>query len=147
MSTYSSKLYLYCIVCMSLSLALTHSLSQAQILEFGLTVHEKFVPQDMRPLHKKLVDQFHLMKSSLGIQVKPQNCCQCEWELRKSLCSIVVLVFLLCLFIISSHSLQELPAYMRASPIHFPNGSPRVGRNSMPNILNVEGGRVVARRR
>uniref|UniRef100_A0A8C1QTX1 Dedicator of cytokinesis 4b n=1 Tax=Cyprinus carpio TaxID=7962 RepID=A0A8C1QTX1_CYPCA len=42
---------------------------QAQILEFGLTVHEKFVPQDMRPLHKKLVDQFHLMKSSLGIQV------------------------------------------------------------------------------
>uniref|UniRef100_A0A8C2E502 Dedicator of cytokinesis 4b n=1 Tax=Cyprinus carpio TaxID=7962 RepID=A0A8C2E502_CYPCA len=42
---------------------------QAHILEFGLTVHEKFVPQDMRPLHKKLVDQFHLMKSSLGIQV------------------------------------------------------------------------------
>lgn len=44
-------------------------LHQAHILEFGLTVHEKFVPQDMRPLHKKLVDQFHLMKSSLGIQV------------------------------------------------------------------------------
>ena len=42
---------------------------QAHILEFGLAVHEKFVPQDMRPLHKKLVDQFHLMKSSLGIQV------------------------------------------------------------------------------
>lgn len=35
-------------------------------------MHEKFVPQDMRPLHKKLVDQFHLMKSSLGIQVKEQ---------------------------------------------------------------------------
>lgn len=30
---------------------------EAQILEFGLAVHEKFVPQDMRPLHKKLVDQ------------------------------------------------------------------------------------------
>uniref|UniRef100_A0AAR2LB14 Dedicator of cytokinesis 4b n=1 Tax=Pygocentrus nattereri TaxID=42514 RepID=A0AAR2LB14_PYGNA len=43
---------------------------QAHILEFGLAVHEKFVPQDMRPLHKKLVDQFHLMKSSLGIQCK-----------------------------------------------------------------------------
>ncbi|KAK9399596.1 dedicator of cytokinesis protein 4 [Crotalus adamanteus] len=41
---------------------------QAQILEFGLAVHEKFVPQDMRPLHKKLVDQFFVMKSSLGIQ-------------------------------------------------------------------------------
>ena len=42
---------------------------QAHILEYGLAVHEKFVPQDMRPLHKKLVDQFHVMKSSLGIQV------------------------------------------------------------------------------
>ncbi|RXN25694.1 dedicator of cytokinesis 4-like protein [Labeo rohita] len=81
----------------------------AHILEFGLTVHEKFVPQDMRPLHKKLVDQFHLMKSSLGI--------------------------------------QEFPAYARASPIHFTNGSPRVGRNSAPNIMSPEGGaRVVSRR-
>ncbi|NXX54820.1 DOCK4 protein, partial [Scopus umbretta] len=42
-------------------------LEQAQILEFGLAVHEKVVPQDMRPLHKKLVDQFFVMKSSLGI--------------------------------------------------------------------------------
>ncbi|KAA0720700.1 Dedicator of cytokinesis protein 4 [Triplophysa tibetana] len=82
---------------------------QAHILEFGLAVHEKFVPQDMRPLHKKLVDQFHLMKSSLGI--------------------------------------QEFPAYMRASPTHFTNGSTRGGRNSAPNIMNLEGGgRVVARR-
>ncbi|XP_048123595.1 dedicator of cytokinesis protein 4b isoform X1 [Alosa alosa] len=82
---------------------------QAHILEFGLAVHEKFVPQDMRPLHKKLVDQFHLMKSSLGI--------------------------------------QEFPAYVRASPIHFTNGSPRTCRNSAPNIMcPPEGGRVVARR-
>uniref|UniRef100_A0A4W3JA09 Dedicator of cytokinesis protein 4 n=1 Tax=Callorhinchus milii TaxID=7868 RepID=A0A4W3JA09_CALMI len=42
---------------------------QAHILEYGLAVHEKFVPQDMRPLHKKLIDQFYVMKSSLGIQV------------------------------------------------------------------------------
>ncbi|XP_035282476.1 dedicator of cytokinesis protein 4-like isoform X1 [Anguilla anguilla] len=81
---------------------------QAHILEYGLTVHEKFVPQDMRPLHKKLVDQFHLMKSSLGI--------------------------------------QEFPAYVRASPIHFTNGSPRTCRNSVPNIISPEGARVVARR-
>uniref|UniRef100_A0A8C3H1Y9 Dedicator of cytokinesis 4 n=1 Tax=Corvus moneduloides TaxID=1196302 RepID=A0A8C3H1Y9_CORMO len=47
-------------------------LEQAQILEFGLAVHEKVVPQDMRPLHKKLVDQFFVMKSSLGIQVREQ---------------------------------------------------------------------------
>lgn len=46
---------------------------KAQILEFGLAVHEKFVPQDMRPLHKKLVDQFFVMKSSLGIQVCTQR--------------------------------------------------------------------------
>uniref|UniRef100_A0A663N0P7 Dedicator of cytokinesis protein 4 n=1 Tax=Athene cunicularia TaxID=194338 RepID=A0A663N0P7_ATHCN len=48
-------------------------LEQAQILEFGLAVHEKVVPQDMRPLHKKLVDQFFVMKSSLGIQTTRVN--------------------------------------------------------------------------
>ncbi|KAJ8411271.1 hypothetical protein AAFF_G00172770 [Aldrovandia affinis] len=47
---------------------------QAHILEYGLAVHDKFVPQDMRPLHKKLVDQFHLMKSSLGIQQEFPPC-------------------------------------------------------------------------
>ncbi|KAM7378128.1 hypothetical protein PAMA_013158 [Pampus argenteus] len=81
---------------------------QAHILEYGLAVHEKFVPQDMRPLHKKLVDQFHLMKSSLGI--------------------------------------QEFPAYVRASPVHFTNGSPRTCRNSVPNIISPDAGRGVARR-
>uniref|UniRef100_A0A8D3BDU7 Dedicator of cytokinesis protein 4 n=1 Tax=Scophthalmus maximus TaxID=52904 RepID=A0A8D3BDU7_SCOMX len=81
---------------------------QAHILEYGLAVHEKFVPQDMRPLHKKLVDQFHLMKSSLGI--------------------------------------QEFPAYVGASPVHFTNGSPRPCRNSVPNIISPDGGRGVVRR-
>uniref|UniRef100_A0A672J9T2 Dedicator of cytokinesis 4b n=1 Tax=Salarias fasciatus TaxID=181472 RepID=A0A672J9T2_SALFA len=81
---------------------------QAHILEYGLAVHEKFVPQDMRPLHKKLVDQFHLMKSSLGI--------------------------------------QEFPAYVRASPVHFTNGSPRTCRNSVPSIISPDGGRTVSRR-
>ncbi|XP_006633511.2 dedicator of cytokinesis protein 4 isoform X1 [Lepisosteus oculatus] len=81
---------------------------QAHILEYGLAVHEKFVPQDMRPLHKKLVDQFHLMKTSLGI--------------------------------------QDFPAYVRASPIHFTNGSPRICRNSVPNAISPDGARVIARR-
>uniref|UniRef100_A0A3B4AZV2 Dedicator of cytokinesis 4b n=1 Tax=Periophthalmus magnuspinnatus TaxID=409849 RepID=A0A3B4AZV2_9GOBI len=81
---------------------------QAHILEYGLAVHEKFVPQDMRPLHKKLVDQFHLMKSSLGI--------------------------------------QEFPPYVRASPVHFTNGSPRTCRNSVPNIISPDAGRGVTRR-
>ncbi|KAJ8245663.1 hypothetical protein GJAV_G00273130 [Gymnothorax javanicus] len=48
---------------------------QAHILEYGLAVHDKFVPQDMRPLHKKLQDQFHLMKSSLGVQDFPPYAC------------------------------------------------------------------------
>ncbi|XP_019738610.1 dedicator of cytokinesis protein 4b isoform X4 [Hippocampus comes] len=82
---------------------------QAHILEYGLAVHEKVVPQDMRPLHKKLVDQFHLMKSSLGI--------------------------------------QEFPPYVRASPVHFTNGSPRTCRNSVPSsIISPDGSRGVARR-
>uniref|UniRef100_A0A3B5M6F2 Dedicator of cytokinesis 4b n=1 Tax=Xiphophorus couchianus TaxID=32473 RepID=A0A3B5M6F2_9TELE len=81
---------------------------QAHILEYGLAVHEKYVPQDMRPLHKKLVDQFHLMKSSLGI--------------------------------------QEFPAYVRASPVPFTNGSPRTYRNSVPSIISPDAGRGVARR-
>uniref|UniRef100_A0A671QXK9 Dedicator of cytokinesis 4 n=1 Tax=Sinocyclocheilus anshuiensis TaxID=1608454 RepID=A0A671QXK9_9TELE len=80
---------------------------QAHILEFGLAVHEKFVPQDMRPLHKKLVDQFHVMRSSLGIQ---------------------------------------FPAYVRVSPLHFANGSPRTCRTPVPNAISPEGGRIVARR-
>uniref|UniRef100_A0A3Q3DTZ1 Dedicator of cytokinesis 4b n=1 Tax=Hippocampus comes TaxID=109280 RepID=A0A3Q3DTZ1_HIPCM len=84
---------------------------QAHILEYGLAVHEKVVPQDMRPLHKKLVDQFHLMKSSLGIQP------------------------------------QEFPPYVRASPVHFTNGSPRTCRNSVPSsIISPDGSRGVARR-
>uniref|UniRef100_A0A8B9IPD4 Dedicator of cytokinesis protein 4 n=1 Tax=Anser cygnoides TaxID=8845 RepID=A0A8B9IPD4_ANSCY len=83
-------------------------LEQAQILEFGLAVHEKFVPQDMRPLHKKLVDQFFVMKSSLGI--------------------------------------QEFSACVQASPIHFPNGSPRVCRNSIPVSMSPDGARVIPRR-
>nr|XP_056702220.1 dedicator of cytokinesis protein 4 isoform X2 [Euleptes europaea] len=83
-------------------------LEQAQILEFGLAVHEKFVPQDMRPLHKKLVDQFFVMKSSLGI--------------------------------------QEFAACIQASPVHFPNGSPRVPRNSVPVSMSPEGARVIPRR-
>ncbi|XP_023606769.1 LOW QUALITY PROTEIN: dedicator of cytokinesis protein 4 [Myotis lucifugus] len=83
-------------------------LEQAQILECGLAVHEKFVPQDMRPLHKKLVDQFFMMKSSLGI--------------------------------------QEFSACIQASPVHFPNGSPRVCRNSAPASMSPDGSRVIPRR-
>lgn len=36
--------------------------------------------------------------------------------------------------------LQEFPAYVRASPVHFTNGSPRTCRNSVPNIISPDGG-------
>lgn len=38
---------------------------QVHVLGVGLAVHEKFVHPEMRPLHKKLIDQFHMMRSSL----------------------------------------------------------------------------------
>ncbi|KAG9490200.1 hypothetical protein GDO78_005859 [Eleutherodactylus coqui] len=83
-------------------------LEQAQILEFGLAVHEKFVPQDMRPLHKKMVDQFFVLKSSLGI--------------------------------------QDFSACVPPSPVNFPNGSPRIPRNSAPAIMGPDAARVIPRR-
>uniref|UniRef100_A0A6I8PHB8 Dedicator of cytokinesis 3 n=1 Tax=Ornithorhynchus anatinus TaxID=9258 RepID=A0A6I8PHB8_ORNAN len=38
---------------------------QVHVLGVGLTVHEKFVHPEMRPLHKKLIDQFQMMRCSL----------------------------------------------------------------------------------
>ncbi|KAM9859694.1 dedicator of cytokinesis protein 3-like isoform 2-T2 [Aulostomus maculatus] len=38
---------------------------QGHILGVGLAVHEKLVHPEMRPLHKKLIDQFQMMRSSL----------------------------------------------------------------------------------
>ncbi|XP_076864277.1 dedicator of cytokinesis protein 3 isoform X2 [Brachyhypopomus gauderio] len=40
-------------------------LDQVHILGIGLAVHEKLVHPEMRPLHKKLIDQFQMMRSSL----------------------------------------------------------------------------------
>uniref|UniRef100_A0A8C6NQL1 Dedicator of cytokinesis 3 n=1 Tax=Nothobranchius furzeri TaxID=105023 RepID=A0A8C6NQL1_NOTFU len=38
---------------------------QVHILGVGLAIHEKLVHPEMRPLHKKLIDQFQMMRSSL----------------------------------------------------------------------------------
>ncbi|XP_025127729.2 dedicator of cytokinesis protein 3 isoform X9 [Bubalus bubalis] len=38
---------------------------QVHVLGVGLAVHEKFVHPEMRPLHKKLIDQFQMMRASL----------------------------------------------------------------------------------
>lgn len=47
----------------------------------------------------------------------------------------------------SFHTLQEFSACVQASPIHFPNGSPRVCRNSIPVSMSPDGARVIPRRR
>lgn len=47
------------------ALHLSHVLLQVHILGVGLAVHEKLVHPEMRPLHKKLVDQFHVMRTGL----------------------------------------------------------------------------------
>lgn len=41
------------------------SCQQVHILGVGLAVHDKLVHPEMRPLHKKLVDQFHMMRTGL----------------------------------------------------------------------------------
>ncbi|XP_062843151.1 dedicator of cytokinesis protein 3 isoform X2 [Trichomycterus rosablanca] len=38
---------------------------QVHVLGVGLAVHDKLVHPEMRPLHKKLIDQFQMMRSSL----------------------------------------------------------------------------------
>lgn len=43
----------------------SHFPEQVHILGVGLAVHEKLVHPEMRPLHKKLVDQFHMMRTGL----------------------------------------------------------------------------------
>uniref|UniRef100_A0A8C8CBE8 Dedicator of cytokinesis 3 n=1 Tax=Oncorhynchus tshawytscha TaxID=74940 RepID=A0A8C8CBE8_ONCTS len=40
---------------------------QVHILGAGLAVHDKLVHPEMRPLHKKLIDQFQMMRSSLYV--------------------------------------------------------------------------------
>nr|XP_033781897.1 dedicator of cytokinesis protein 3 isoform X1 [Geotrypetes seraphini] len=52
---------------------------QVHVLGVGLTVHEKCVHPEMRPLHKKLIDQFHVMRFSLYHELpgldKPSPAC------------------------------------------------------------------------
>uniref|UniRef100_A0A803TDT7 Dedicator of cytokinesis 3 n=1 Tax=Anolis carolinensis TaxID=28377 RepID=A0A803TDT7_ANOCA len=46
---------------------------QVHILGVGLAVHEKFVHPEMRPLHKKLIDQFQMMQSQLDVPEQTQK--------------------------------------------------------------------------
>lgn len=55
--------------------------SQVHILGVGLAVHEKLVHPEMRPLHKKLIDQFQMMRSSLCHVSAPKH------SHKRSVCS------------------------------------------------------------
>uniref|UniRef100_A0AAZ3QC61 Dedicator of cytokinesis 3 n=1 Tax=Oncorhynchus tshawytscha TaxID=74940 RepID=A0AAZ3QC61_ONCTS len=67
---------------------------QVYILGAGLAVHDKLVHPEMRPLHKKLIDQFQMMRSSLYVSdffsslyvsgFFQQSLCECLFQ--QSLC-------------------------------------------------------------
>uniref|UniRef100_A0A8C6PSX6 Dedicator of cytokinesis 3 n=1 Tax=Nothobranchius furzeri TaxID=105023 RepID=A0A8C6PSX6_NOTFU len=62
---------------------------QVHILGVGLAVHEKLVHPEMRPLHKKLVDQFHVMRTGLHHVSGPvcdfqvSHCSSCLWHISR----------------------------------------------------------------
>uniref|UniRef100_A0AAY4C035 Dedicator of cytokinesis 3 n=1 Tax=Denticeps clupeoides TaxID=299321 RepID=A0AAY4C035_9TELE len=56
---------------------------QVHILGIGLAVHEKLVHPEMRPLHKKLIEQFHMMRTTLC----HVSYYACECESHPTLCS------------------------------------------------------------
>lgn len=62
-STYKSHTFLIKRFCKIYKFVL---FSKVHVLGVGLAVHEKLVHPEMRPLHKKLVDQFHVMRSGLS---------------------------------------------------------------------------------
>lgn len=55
-----------------------------------------------------------------------------------------IMLILINLFLITR---QEFSACVQASPVHFPNGSPRVCRNSIPISMSPDAARVIPRRR
>ena len=48
-------------------------MEQVNVLESALSVHERLVSNDIRPLHAHLVERFSQMKKSLPQQIKLQN--------------------------------------------------------------------------
>ena len=48
-------------------------MEQVNVLESALSVHERLVSKDIRPLHAHLVERFSQMKKSLPQQIKLQN--------------------------------------------------------------------------
>lgn len=77
-TTYKSKYFVIKKHCKVYNFVL---FSKVHVLGVGLAVHEKLVHPEMRPLHKKLVDQFHVMRSGLS---------------HVSICAAFAIIFSLC---------------------------------------------------
>ncbi|EPQ17482.1 Dedicator of cytokinesis protein 3 [Myotis brandtii] len=108
---------------------------QVHILGVGLAVHEKFVHPEMRPLHKKLIDQFQMMRASLyhefpGLD-KPSPACSGSSTPRGS--------------VLASHSPvspESLKMTHRHSPMNL-MGTGRHSSSSLSSHASSEAGNVV----
>ncbi|XP_023601762.1 dedicator of cytokinesis protein 3 [Myotis lucifugus] len=108
---------------------------QVHILGVGLAVHEKFVHPEMRPLHKKLIDQFQMMRASLyhefpGLD-KPSPACSGSSTPRGG--------------VLASHSPvspESLKMTHRHSPMNL-MGTGRHSSSSLSSHASSEAGNVV----
>ncbi|XP_036189320.1 dedicator of cytokinesis protein 3 isoform X4 [Myotis myotis] len=108
---------------------------QVHILGVGLAVHEKFAHPEMRPLHKKLIDQFQMMRASLyhefpGLD-KPSPVCSGSSTPRGS--------------VLASHSPvspESLKMTHRHSPMNL-MGTGRHSSSSLSSHASSEAGNVV----
>uniref|UniRef100_G1P9M3 Dedicator of cytokinesis 3 n=1 Tax=Myotis lucifugus TaxID=59463 RepID=G1P9M3_MYOLU len=109
---------------------------QVHILGVGLAVHEKFVHPEMRPLHKKLIDQFQMMRASLYHQEfpgldKPSPACSGSSTPRGG--------------VLASHSPvspESLKMTHRHSPMNL-MGTGRHSSSSLSSHASSEAGNVV----
>uniref|UniRef100_A0A668UTQ1 Dedicator of cytokinesis 3 n=1 Tax=Oreochromis aureus TaxID=47969 RepID=A0A668UTQ1_OREAU len=106
---------------------------QVHILGVGLAVHEKLVHPEMRPLHKKLIDQFQMMRSSLchvstrnNIILQPQGYKYIHGAVVQK-CTILYSNFL------------ELQASLSSSSLSSTHSAPSQMINSAPSTIRGEG--------
>ncbi|CAN0037645.1 unnamed protein product [Lampetra planeri] len=112
-------------------------LEQVYILGAGLSVHERFVHPEMRPLHRKLLEQFQMMRSSLASQVRsfyppPEfPATDSALETQSSAARF------------RSSSLQEAVFFAPYSSLSLP-GSNRVSSSSLSSQASAETGNMAA---
>uniref|UniRef100_A0A667XMA4 Dedicator of cytokinesis 3 n=1 Tax=Myripristis murdjan TaxID=586833 RepID=A0A667XMA4_9TELE len=107
---------------------------QVHILGVGLAVHEKLVHPEMRPLHKKLIDQFQMMRSSL-CHVSADQISNSSVALSPPVITYCYTRLCLLLFSQASPSSSSLSS-THSAPSQMINSAPstiRVGSPSLPD--------------